>query len=211
MTRLRTALGSVLLAIVVGPAMGERTGGPATQDCQPVLVPCNQAHRYTGEITINSRDTASSVDHKMQTVVDLKITVVAGRARCTGTHNEREETKYRGVPEMTAVSTGIIDGPGLIAIEFTHMEGRPVYTMKYACPSARLNSRITNERTGESTTDVVPPEPADWRDEGLAADPQPASSQTMAELSGTQTDLRQEIGEPGGGITTTVWRLRRIP
>jgi hypothetical protein len=199
------------MAVMLPRTHAPRETAVGAQDCQAVLVPCNQAHRYSGEITINSRDTASSVDHKMQTVVDLKITVVAGRARCTGTHNEREETKYRGVPELTAVSAGIIDGPGLIAIEFTHMEGRPVYTMKYACPSARLNSRTTNERTGESTTDVVPPEPADWRDEALAADPQPASSQTMAELSGTQRDIRQDSGEPGGGITTTVWRLRRVP
>jgi hypothetical protein len=208
MTGSRATLGGVLLAMMIVPTPRE----PAirVQDCQAVLVPCNQAHRFTGEITINSRDELTTDDHKVRNVVDLKIRVVAGRARCSGTSNEREETKYRGVPELTTVATGLIDGPGLIAIEFTHMEGRPVYTMKYACPSARVNSRTTNERTGESSTEVVPSEPADWRNEALAADPQPAPGQAMPELSGTQRDLRQDPNEPDG-ITTIVWLLRRIP
>lgn len=183
----------------------------STQSCLALLVPCNQAHLYSGEITIKTRDSLMTNDDNDLYVEDLKITVDRGNATCTGTRSEREETRYRGVLESTVVSGGPINGPGLLAIEFSRSEGRPVYTMRYACPTATMDSRNTNARTGVSEITVVPAEPADWRREALVADPQPATSQNMPELSGSQTDRRQVPDDAVSGITTTVWQLKRTP
>jgi hypothetical protein len=190
--------------------------------CKPVIVPCNYMHLYDGQINILSRDSSYTASHRRLDVTDLTIKVANGVATCVGTASEWEQNGVApSALDLTTQGNGLIGGPGLVAIEFEEDQqtraqlragARPTfhYTIRFACPTAAMNSTTTNHRSGDVISNQSPADSAEWRDEGLGFDQQPADSVGMAVLSGKQTDVRHANADGVDGITRMSWNLRRV-
>jgi hypothetical protein len=178
--------------------------------CQPQLVHCNYAHHYSGTIRIVTVDTVGSTDHRVRNDGDVLITVRNGVAVCIGQFQESEKKGYRGRFESEMTGRGSSSGPGLVSIEFEVTGGRLSYVLTAVCPTPRMIRTSFDLLNGGSTqVDTVAAEPADWRNAGQLADPQPATSQGMTPIGGSQRFSETDPDNAAGGSKIVTWTLTR--
>jgi hypothetical protein len=196
-----------VLAVGVTTTFAEQ--GQSAPACQPRLVHCNYAYLYSGDIRIITVDTVSDPDHIVREDMEIRATVSNGAVTCNGERTEHERLGYKGVFNTERRARGNVAGTGLLAVEFEFDNGRPVYKLTLVCPTATITSTTTDLRSGGSETETSPASPADWRDAGLIADPQPSTAVAMTLLAGQQTTQRDDPDNKAGGSTRTTWSLRR--
>lgn len=185
--------------------------------CRPYLVSCNYADFYSGSFTEHMVDSIARPDPskkgRWETTID--ITIVKGVATCSGVQTDWEEG-YNGAMLMSrSTVNGVINGPGLFAVEFRGSGSSMEYIMTWSCPSAKSTTYTEEYVYGPSgvvmtpSTYNAPADAADWRHAGLGADPQPATQIGMVDLIGKQTDVRFDPGSGVGGYTGMVWSIKR--
>jgi len=210
-----SALGVRTATLVVTNRRGQRAtaalrGEGVKAGCQPMLVMCNYVNLYSGSIQIRSVDTVTTTDHTVRNEEEINISVVNGVVTCSGLRQEREVHGYKGKMDREMKGTGPITGSGMLAIEFQLDEGRPVYVLTYACPAPRMTRISTDLNSGNAETETFPGSSADWRDSQRLADPQPSTGIGMTPLKGNHTDTRYEPENSTGGITKSMWELKRL-
>ena len=179
--------------------------------CQPVLVHCNYAGLYSGTIKFKSVDTTTTDDFKSLQETVITVTVIGGKAQCSGSVTEWEIRGYKGVPESEMKGRGDITGPGLVAIEFDFREGAPVYVVTFSCPEPDMVRESRSLAGGTGTSERFPGAPVEWNGGTLVADPQPSSADPdqMPSLTGSFRHDRWDPDNSAGGYTTTSWDLKR--
>jgi hypothetical protein len=179
--------------------------------CLPVLVPCNYAQWYSGDYTTRSVDsTLAGLSRRGRWAMTVDIKVERGVAWCSVSQDDYEEDGTAAMLIRRSTTKGVVNGPGLFAIEFSGSGSAMEYTLKFACPSPAITTNSIDYMSGETSTGRIPAEPADWRRFALAADPQPATQLGMVDLVGKQSDINNTPANDVGGHVAIVWALKRV-
>jgi hypothetical protein len=213
------SLGIKTASFVVINKAGQRatatlTGEGVKADCVQVHVHCNYVHIYTGTIQIQIVDTVMQQDHVVRYATDINMNVAPdGVVTCSGSRSENEKLGYKGVFHTELKANGPIAGTGMLAVEYQQDQaGKWTYVLTYACPTPRFTRTSTDLRSGNSETENVPSNPADWRESERLADPQSINTgPPLPLLKGQHTNTRWDRDNQEGGYTKANWDLKLAP
>jgi len=171
-------------ALLAAPVMLSAQAGSAPT-CVPVVVPCNYAGAYSGTVSRHVELAAP----KSRYIEQLTVAVTKGQATCSGNVTQIDQG---------TTTRGIIQGPGLIAVEFVRdNQGKMSYEVTAACPSP--------SGMGSPST------PAELDGRELKSYKQPATAIGM-NLSGSDTSSPD--ADSVNNVTNTVtvkWSLTTAP
>jgi hypothetical protein len=167
--------------------------GEVTPGCVMKVVSCNYGPLYSGLFSWSRKLISPGSEHKES--VQVKIT--DGVAKCLGTATDTENGRS---------ITGIIDGPGLFAVEFEPDSHFPLaYRITAACPTPAYPA------IPEDGVEATKSQPAELGHNDQNSEKQPAKEIAQASVEGT---IQYEAPEtdPVNGVTGTVaisWSLKR--
>jgi hypothetical protein len=185
-------------AQLIVPFPGERwvgavLTGEGIPGCVMKVVSCNYGPLYSGLFSWSRNLISPGSEHKES--VQVKIT--DGVAKCLGTATDTENGRS---------ITGIIDGPGLFAVEFEPDSHFPMaYRITAACPTPAYPA------IPEDGVEATKSQPAELGHNDQNSEKQPAKEIAQASVEGT---IQYEAPEtdPVNGVTGTVaisWSLKR--
>jgi hypothetical protein len=167
--------------------------GEGIPGCVMKVVSCNYGPLYSGLFSWSRNLISSGSEHKES--VQVKIT--DGVAKCLGTATDTENGRS---------ITGIIDGPGLFAVEFEPDSHFPlVYRITAACPTPAYPA------IPEDGVEATKSQPAELGHNDQNSEKQPAKEIAQASVEGTIQYKAPET-DPVNGVTGTVaisWSLKR--
>ncbi len=211
------------MAVAQSPGLGR-----AMLDACRGRASCAEADFYTGTVGWSDLLTASGGSggntYASRRIATIDVTVTSGKVWCRGSIEAEEKQWSSGQLMVDVTRNGVIEGAGLIRIEFsvggTHTvmgpeedeeveldPDTPSYNVTIVCPSAKMTS------TGGGETVVTPSEPARWGSSYEFSSYDWPGDFSQGALKGT-SEWRHPDSDPANGVGGTMsvtWSLTKGP